>query len=415
MEGLRSTWLVLFLLCVSFMGSFMGSRLMAEPSSPQSPVNSEKHLVTLEGHQRGAPEGMDRRGSEVLSPEQMASLALSVRKAVADDVARVVKSATANITQAINAAAAGEGEGKGEGGDGANKKDDKAKSGGVETIALKAGDPHLEQKGSQEGVSARTDTVLILSPMHNAVGLINGRFFKNLLGLTYPKHLISLAFLVANNGDGTWEALQAKCKSLEGQYRHIQVIEEGHGSNAIAGEQRHNVDIQFSRRSNMARIRNTLLVTALRDEQWVLWLDADVLSYPGDMLDRLLIPGKSVIVPHIVMPEGRTYDLNSWQETDQSREMQKRINKDDVLYEGYAGRPTYRLHMGELQQRGKDLVELDGVGGAVLLVRADLHRGGLIFPTFPFEHQVETEALGKMAIAMGHRPWGITSLRVLHA
>ena len=33
---------------------------------------------------------------------------------------------------------------------------------------------------------------------------------------------------------------------------------------------------------------------------------------------------------------------------------------------------------------GPDLVRLDTVGGTVLLVRADVHRDGLIFPCFPY-------------------------------
>lgn len=37
------------------------------------------------------------------------------------------------------------------------------------------------------------------------------------------------------------------------------------------------------------------------------------------------------------------------------------------------------------------LVELQGVGGTALMIEADLIREGLIFPTFPFRHAIETE------------------------
>lgn len=90
-----------------------------------------------------------------------------------------------------------------------------------------------------------------------------------------------------------------------------------------------------------------------------------------------------------------------------------------------------RVHMDALRG-GPDLVRLDTVGGTVLLVRGDIHRDGLIFPTFPYgrghpavrrpgpwgpqmEGEIETEGLGIMAIDMGHQCWGMPNLEVLHA
>lgn len=37
---------------------------------------------------------------------------------------------------------------------------------------------------------------------------------------------------------------------------------------------------------------------------------------------RMLATGKDIVAPHVVMPEGRTYDLNSWVETPESLEFQ---------------------------------------------------------------------------------------------
>jgi tagatose-1,6-bisphosphate aldolase non-catalytic subunit AgaZ/GatZ len=42
---------------------------------------------------------------------------------------------------------------------------------------------------------------------------------------------------------------------------------------------------------------------------------------------------------------GGTYDFNTWQETEASLTMQESLGGDDVLFEGYAGRPTHRKHM----------------------------------------------------------------------
>jgi peptide chain release factor subunit 1 len=66
----------------------------------------------------------------------------------------------------------------------------------------------------------------------------------------------------------------------------------------------------------------------------------------------------------------------------------------------------------------------------VLLVRADLHREGLVFPPFPYgtkndrirpragdwgQGEIETEGLGIMAADMGVQCWGLPDLEVLHS
>jgi hypothetical protein len=71
-----------------------------------------------------------------------------------------------------------------------------------------------------------------------------------------------------------------------------------------------------------------------------------------------------------------------------------------------------------------DLVELHAVGGTMLLVRADLHREGLIFPPVPYgkpsslareRGELETEGLGILARDMGYRCWGMPRLEIKHA
>jgi hypothetical protein len=82
-----------------------------------------------------------------------------------------------------------------------------------------------------------------------------------------------------------------------------------------------------------------------------------------------------------------------------------------LLLEGYAQRKTAPVHK---MRRLGEVVELGGVGGAVLLVWANLHREGLIFPPFPYRSRIETEGLAAMARDMGHRSWGMPHVEVLH-
>ena len=59
-------------------------------------------------------------------------------------------------------------------------------------------------------------------------------------------------------------------------------------------------------------------------------------------------------------------------------------------------------------------IPLDAVGGTCTLVRAQVHREGAIFPTFPYQHQVETEGFAKMAKALGYEVWGLPNYLVYH-
>lgn len=52
-------------------------------------------------------------------------------------------------------------------------------------------------------------------------------------------------------------------------------------------------------------------------------------------------------------------------------------------------------------------MELDGVGGTALLVKADVHRDGAMFPPFPFYHLIETEGFAKMAQRLNWKSYGL--------
>jgi len=84
---------------------------------------------------------------------------------------------------------------------------------------------------------------------------------------------------------------------------------------------------------------------------------------------------------------------------------------DALMIEGY--RTTKRRYLNDLKGEA-DLVRLDGVGGCVLLVAAELHRSGLVFPPFVFDHHIETEGLAKMAARMGVTLYGLPSVNVIH-
>lgn len=286
------------------------------------------------------------------------------------------------------------------------------------------------------------DRVLILTPVKDAESYLDG-YVESLRRLTYPHSLVSVALLESDSVDDTYEGLLRRLPELEKCFRSAAAWKRDFGFRVPEGTPRWAGYLQRERRSALAKSRNHLLFRALRDEDWVLWLDVDVVEYPPDIIERLLETGKDIVQPNCVREYGgESFDLNAW-------------------------RDRGRLHLHDLRGEG-DLVRLDSVGGTMLLVRADVHREGLVFPPYPygagsplarrrlFPHlrqavgallaggagkasklggslrnmrwgdflrlaevrgggELETEGLALMAHDMGYECWGMPNLEVRHA
>ncbi|KAH8156418.1 hypothetical protein CIB48_g11833 [Xylaria polymorpha] len=245
------------------------------------------------------------------------------------------------------------------------------------------------------------EAVLILTPMAR----FYQEYWDNLMKLDYPHDLISLGFILPKNKEGNTAtaALQAQVTKTQ--------KDEG---------ERHKMENQKVRRASMSRARNSLLFTTLGvDTSWVLWLDADIIETPPSLIQDLAAHDKPVIVPNCYQrytdpetgkPAERPYDFNSWQDSPTAQEIAARMEPDEIILEGYREMATYRSLMAYMadQEDERDVeVPLDGVGGTALLVKADVHRDGAMFPPFPFYHLIETEGFAKMAKRLG---WPATGL-----
>jgi hypothetical protein len=254
---------------------------------------------------------------------------------------------------------------------------------------------------------AKPPHVLVLTPMKNAVPYLDG-YFEALCKLDYPADRLSLGVVVSDSDDGTHDILQLRSETHGARFRRISLLRKDFGLKLPSHLPRWTPAFQYPRRVVLAKSRNYLLFSALDDEDWVLWLDCDVVAYPPDILWRLLGTRRDIVQPHCVKSwGGETFDLNAW-------------------------RDKGRVHMQHMRG-GPPLQPLDAVGGTMLLVRADVHREGLIFPPFPFgqEHpairdshpilppgqrgELETEGLGVMAKAMGYQCWAMPEVEILHA
>lgn len=255
--------------------------------------------------------------------------------------------------------------------------------------------------------ATRDPTVLILTPVKDASDCLNS-YFRRLRQLTYPHELISLGMLESDSSDSTFRDLERHTRAIRREFRRVEVWKKDFGYQIPPDVPRWAPQIQVERRRVLALSRNHLLFRALDDEAWVLWLDVDVIEYPPDLIEHLLSTGKEIVQPHCVLEHGGpTFDLNGW-------------------------RDRGRLHLDDLRGEA-ELVELDAVGGTVLLVQADAHRAGLVYPPFLYgtanprartgtrqyfdgiiAGEIETEGLGMMARDMGYHCWGMPRFEVIH-
>jgi hypothetical protein len=223
---------------------------------------------------------------------------------------------------------------------------------------------------------------------------------------SYPCARIALGFLESDSRDGTYTAIAARLPALQTRYRRVGLWKRDYDFRIPERYTRWSPAFQIPRRTMPAKSRNQLLFRALDEEDWVLWLDVDLEDYPADILLRLLATGKEIVQPHcVICYGGHTFDYNAW-------------------------RDHGRLHLEDLRGEG-ELVRLDAVGGTMLLVKADVHRDGLIFPAYPHGDrnpavrdpspwsgnivgELETEGLGIMAADMGYQCWGMPLLEIKH-
>ncbi|KAL6927174.1 Mannan polymerase I complex van1 subunit [Hanseniaspora valbyensis] len=326
-------------------------------------------------------------------------------------------------------------------------------------------------KGDPDGVTNR-DHVLLLVPLRNAEAVLP-LMFRHLMNLTYPHELIDLGFLVSDCSpdDKTLETLLDYSLSLQNgtlisileniplytesdmlhlkymqkeylemveksfsppfhlgytkPFRSIQIFEKNFGQ--IIGQgfsDRHAVKVQGVRRKLMGRARNWLVSNTLKAyHSWVYWRDVDVELCLGSVIQDLMKFDYDIMVPNVWRPlptflgNEQPYDLNSWIESPAARQLAQTLDEDDVIVEGYAEYPTWRVHLANLRNpKGDldDLVDLDGVGGVSILAKAKIFRSGINFPAYTFENHAETEAFGKMAKKTGYRVGGLPHYVLWH-
>ncbi|CAI6338304.1 unnamed protein product [Periconia digitata] len=293
----------------------------------------------------------------------------------------------------------------------------------------------LNQVKSTVDAIKNKERVLILTPLRDA-SMYLPQYFDLLSLITYPHDLIDLAFLVGDSRDDTIATLAKELERVQGNeevaFRSTTVVEKNFGVTLSQNDvqDRHKLEVQGPRRKAMGRARNYLLSAALKPEHsWVYWRDVDLKDSPATIIEDLVAHDRDVIVPNVwfhryeerdgkdVDIEGR-FDYNSWQESPEGRQLATTLKPDEILVEGYPlkydTKRTYMALMGDWRKNKDEEIPLDGIGGVNIIVKADVHRSGINFPCYAFEHQAETEGFAKMAKRAGYGVYGLPNYVVWH-
>lgn len=281
----------------------------------------------------------------------------------------------------------------------------------------------------------RRERVLLLTPLKDGAWYLN-HYFKLLRELTYPHELIDLAFLVGDSRDDTVAVLAKELDRIQSSddmsFRSVTIIERDFGSMLPQDvESRHGYAAQAPRRKMLGRVRNYLLSVALKPEHsWVYWRDLDIQEAPETIIEDLISHDRDVIVPNVwfhrwYLPDGTPtdydiegrFDYNSWVESAHALRLAQSLDKDTIIAEGYREfdtKRTYMCKMGNYTEDQTKELELDGIGGVSIMVKADVHRSGVNFPAYAFENQAETEGFAKMAKRAGYGVYGLPNYVIWH-
>lgn len=285
---------------------------------------------------------------------------------------------------------------------------------------------HLNNLTTTTDPAGNEESVLILTPL--------ARFYQaywdNLLALSYPHSLIALGFIIpkTREGNAATAALQAAIAQTQSgpesrRFASVTILRQDFDPPISSQDEaeRHKKENQKARRAAMSRARNSLLFTTIGPyTSWVLWLDSDIVETPPTLIQDLAAHDKPVLVPNCFQrfindkgqKDTRPYDYNSWQDSEVAQQMAAKMDKDEIIVEGYSDMATFRTLMAMVADKAenrdqKTIIPLDGVGGTALMVKAEVHRDGAMFPPFAFYHLIETEGFAKMARRLGWGCWGL--------
>ncbi len=138
---------------------------------------------------------------------------------------------------------------------------------------------------------------------------------SQVIGLDYPKELLSIVFLEGDSEDGSYEHLK-DIMPLFSDWKAAYLEKLNFGFK-LSHELRHFEEKpqglrQRQRLINLAKLRQYVVDKYLKDESFLWWVDSDYKVIPRDTLAKLLFYGKDMVIPLLKL-EGReeAYDRST--------------------------------------------------------------------------------------------------------
>jgi hypothetical protein len=254
--------------------------------------------------------------------------------------------------------------------------------------------------------------VAVFVPVRDGAAFLE-RNISLLRRLAYPKNRLRIVYGEGESADASAALIDDIVKRHGSEFGDIRRIEVRTGKAALPRKHRWRPKWQYARRAAIAGARNSLIAAGMDDrDDWILWLDVDVTDFPADIIERMLAERQRIAAPHCVLePGGPSFDLNTFLATGTPSKSEYARHLKGGLFQPP---PDYwhRRHLHDL--RYLDRVPLHGVGGAMLLVDANIHRAGIDFPQRPYRDLIETEAFGMLARDFGIVPVGLPKLEIRH-
>ena len=291
---------------------------------------------------------------------------------------------------------------------------------------------HFEFAADDNNSDGDEARVLALTPVINeadAKGL--PEYFKRLGDLHYSHDRIDIGILVPAG-----EQYSSLRKAVRAAADAVQESKRPFRSLRVVTKSLDGSDSNGCRNGEDAKARNYLVAaTLLPSHVYVLWHDVNLVDAPATLIEDLIRANADIATPNTWAkgataaaggPEGGDY--RAWTESPAGSKLALGLPKDTIIPAGDRGR-TYETDRTYLAVQGQNVLDadkanpdndknvdeevlfaqvpLDAVGTAALLVRADVHRTGIVFPWFSFENQCGSEGFGKMARRAGYNILGL--------
>ncbi|KAI1432028.1 Anp1-domain-containing protein [Xylaria sp. CBS 124048] len=186
------------------------------------------------------------------------------------------------------------------------------------------------------------------------------------------------------------------------------------GGHHSAYADRNKPRVQLERRARIAGLRNYLMLRTLRDEQHIVWVDADIVDMSPGIVQTMMghadrHQGVGIMTALCTQTRKHNYDKNAWafkisgtgtatgtatvdekkEEVSADGNDKRKLNimgaiSEDQVSAAVQKLGEQRVYVNELIENthDNDLLHVDSVGATILYLRAGLVRQGISFPTY---------------------------------